>query len=275
MAFRTLVLALAALGANTSAPSALAPFSSERNDYNLSFAAGDRLAVFARSEADFARATIFVSERGGAKWSMPRPISFTDPRFSDSDPWLTPNGRTLYFVSDRPAAGREADRRDLDIWRAHRLPSGGWGQPEHLGSGINGRGPELGPELHGDVLTFAAARRSGKGGLDIYAAPRIGGGFGPPALIEGPFNGAESDSDFTLSADGTTAAFWRGSGGKGLIMVALRTRTGWSEPTALGPTVNHGAFNFTPSFSADGRRLFFASMAEGSALADIFVAKLP
>ncbi len=275
MPFRTLLLALAALGATTSAPRPLAPFSSERNDYNLSLAADERLAVFARSDADFAHAAIFVAERRGGSWSPPRPISFADPRFSDSDPWLTPDGLTLYFVSDRPAAAREADRSDLDIWRAQRLPNGGWSQPEHLGAGINGRGPELGPELHGNVLTFAAARRSGKGGLDIYAAPRVGSAFGPPALLDGPFNGPESDSDFTLSADGRTAAFWRGSGGKGLIMVARRTKTGWSEPAALGPTVNHGAFNFTPSFSAGGGRLFHASMAEGSTLADIFVAKLP
>jgi Tol biopolymer transport system component len=191
---------------------------------------------------------------------------------SDSDPWLTPDGRTLYFVSDRPAAAREVGRTDLDIWRARRLPGGRWSEPEHLGATVNGKGPELGPEIHGGVLTFAAARRTGKGGLDVYAARAEGAGFAAPVLLEGPVNSAESDSDFTISADGRHAAFWRGSGGKGRIMLVLRTAEGWSEPTALGPNVNRGAFNFTPSFSPDGRRLTFASMAEGSAFADIFVA---
>jgi hypothetical protein len=232
----------------------------------------ERIAVFARSQADFQQARILVSVRRQGAWSEPQPISFTKAGVSDSDPWLTPDGRWLYFVSDRPAAAREAGRTDLDLWRSRRQANGSWGEPEHLGATINGRGPELGPEVHGGVLTYSAARRSGKGGLDIYAAALVGSGFGAPVLLEGPFNSAESDSDFTIAPDGRTAAFWRGSGGKGRIMVSRRKGAAWGAPVALGPAVNHGALNFTPAFSSDGRRLTYASIAEGSALADIFVA---
>jgi dipeptidyl aminopeptidase/acylaminoacyl peptidase len=264
-------LVLAALGV-AAGGEALRPFSSAASDYNLSMDRSERIAVFARSDADFANARIMVSKRRGKGWTDPQPISFTSEGVSDSDPWLTPDGRTLYFVSDRPAPGREAGRTDLDIWRARRLASGEWGEPEHLGATINGRGPELGPELHGDTLTFSAARRSGKGGLDIYSAQLSEGGFAAPALIEGPINSAESDSDFTISLDGNIAAFWRGSNGKSRIMLSRRTVNGWGEPVVLGPAINRGAFNFTPAFNRDGRHLTFASMAEGSALADIFVA---
>jgi Tol biopolymer transport system component len=268
------IMLLAAMLGSAPAGEPLRPFSSPASDYNLSMDRAERIAVFARSHADFQNARILVSVRTQGSWSEPQPISFTKAGASDSDPWLTPDGRTLYFVSDRPAAAREAGRTDLDIWRSRRLADGSWGEPEHLGAAINGRGPELGPELHGNVLTFSAARRSGKGGLDVYAAPVTASGFGAPALLEGPFNSPDSDSDFTIAPDGRTAAFWRGSGGKGLIMVSRRTKSGWSEPEPVGPAINHGAFNFTPAFTRDGRRLTYASMAEGSALADIFVASL-
>jgi hypothetical protein len=274
----TIRLILAAmLAASAGSPQPLAPFSSDRNDYNLSIDRAERVAVFARSDADFQHARILVSERVRGRWSEPLPIAFTDPRYSDSDPWLTPDGRTLYFVSDRPTTER-GSRTDLDIWRSVRTVAG-WSAPEHLGAVVNGPGPELGPELHGGVLTFSTVRRGGRGGLDIYAARQQGSSFSAPELLSGPFNSTESDSDFTLSRDGRTAAFWRGGAGTAKIFVARRTATGWSEPRPLPPSINHGPFNFTPAFLADGRRLAWASTAvrtgQDEGLADIFVAKLP
>ena len=236
--------------------------SSPQNDYNLSEAG--RTRVFARSEAEFRNAKIMVSQRTRAGWSEPRPIAFSDPRWSDSDPWLTPDGRTLYFISDRPAPGRAEGARDYDIWRARRTASGAWSAPERLG-----------PELHGATLYFASARRSGRGGLDIYAAPAAGTGFARAAFLEGPFTGTGSESDFTLSPDGRTALFWRsGEGGTGLLHIARRTANGWTEPQPLPAAINRGPFNFTPSFAQGGRTITYASTgADG--LADIYRARLP
>lgn len=248
--------------------------SSPQNDYNLSEAG--RTRVFARSEAEFRNARIMVSERTRAGWSEPRPIAFSDPRWSDSDPWLTQDGRTLYFISDRPASGRADGAGDYDIWRARRTATGAWSAPERLGPEVNSAGQELGPELHNGTLYFSSARRSGRGGLDIYAAPADGTGFARAALLEGPFNGAVSDSDFTLSPDARTALFWRsGENGTGRLHIARRTASGaWSEPTPLPAAINRGPFNFTPSFSRDVRTITYASTGPDG-LADIYRARLP
>jgi hypothetical protein len=271
-------LAAAASLAAPAAPRLVQWLSSNSNDYNPSYAAKESLLVFARSEAEFANARIYISERRKGVWSEPAPISFSSPSHADSDPWLTPDGRTLYFISDRPAAGREAGRTDYDIWRASRTGSG-WSAPEHLGPAINGRGQELGPELHGNALYFASARRSGVGGLDIYRSLANGSGFAQPTLLEGPFNSAESDSDFTLNAAGNAALFWRTVAGKGLLHLSRRTGTAWSTPEPLPPSINIGDFNFTPSFSRDGRRFHYASTAtragQAKGLADIYEAHLP
>ena len=251
------------------------------NDYNLNTDRAERTMVFARSEADFRNARIMIAMRRSprVRWSVPQPIAFSDPRWSDSDPWLTPNGRTLYFISTRPAPGREAGRSDYDIWRSARTASG-WSAPEHLGPGVNGRGQELGPELHGGRLYFASARRSGRGGLDIYSAPASGSGFGAATLLEGPINGADSESDFTLSHDGRTAMFWRsGAEGTARIHILYRTGDGWSDPIPLPPAINHGPFNFTPHFSADEYGILYASTrprhGQPQGLADIYRAPLP
>lgn len=253
----------------------VAAASSPMNDYNFSLDRAERRLVFARSEAEFRNARIFTAERGRGAWQTAAPISFTDPRFSDTDPWLTPDGRTLYFVSDRPLPTRP-DKRDLNIWRATWGRSG-WNAPEPLGPEVNSPGPELGPELHDGVLYFSSARKAGKGGLDLYAARLAGAGFAPAALLEGPFNSTESDSDFTLTANGTLAAFWRGNQ-NGRIHVSRRTPRGWTEPQPLGADINFGPFTFTPSFSRDGKRLRFASTApragQDAGMADNYEAPL-
>jgi hypothetical protein len=253
------------------------PASSPLNDYNPSVDRAGRHMVFARSEADFRNAKIYVAARRGRGWSAPERIAFSDDRYSDSDPWLTPDGRTLYFVSDRPTPRRPA-KKDLDIWRS-RLVNGRWSAPEHLGDSVNSPGPELGPEVHGGVLTFSSVRKGGRGALDLYAAP-IGDGLpGPAALLDGPFNSAESDSDLTFSADGKRAAFWRGSGPAARIFVSVQSADGWSDPQPLPEAVNIGPFNFTPAFSRDGQWLHFASTkprdGQAHGMADIYRVKLP
>lgn len=273
----TLLLAAAAIAP----PELLAPVSSPMNDYNYSTDAAQRTMVVARSEADFRNAKILVAtrRRSNDKWSAPQPIAFFDDRWSDSDPWLTPDGRTLYFISTRPAPGREEGRADYDIWRSQRTATG-WSAPEHLGPEVNSRGQELGPELHGGTLYFSSGRRSGKGGLDIFRAAATPGGFAKAELLDGPVNTTASESDFTLRPDGRAAMFWRsGEGGSAAIHISYRTAAGWSEPAPLPASINHGPFNFTPSFSRNGRAITYASTkartGQEAGLADIYSAPLP
>lgn len=276
---KSLSVAMAAALLIAAAPPAatiVEAYSSPLNDYNFGTDAKERTAVFARSQAEFANARIYVSEKSAGKWSMPAPIGFSDERYSDSDPWLTPDGRTLYFVSNRPTAGDGA-RTDLDIWRSTRSAKG-WSRPEHLAM-VSSPGPELGVELHGETLYFSSVRKGGKGGLDIYAARRRSDSFEAPMLLDAPINGPNSESDFTLSRDGRLAVFWRSVGGKGMLHMSRRTAAGWSEPRLLPAEANPGDFNFTPHFSSDGRNLWFASTAmrpgQEAGMADIHVAKLP
>lgn len=251
--------------------------SSERSDYNLGTSADGRHRVFARSDAQFANARIFESVRSASGWSVPQPIAFSDARWRDSDPWLTADGQTLYFISDRPTPAR-GDRHDLDLWRAHRTDDG-WSAPEHLGDAVNSPGEELGPERHGDTLYFASSRAGGLGGLDLYAARIDGDRVGAAQALPGPLNSAASESDLTFGPDGRTAVFWRVVDRRLLLHVATRAGDGWSAPKALGDAANPGPMQITPAFAADGRSLTFASDAprtgQDAGLFDLYRVRWP
>lgn len=277
MASMLSIAILAAIGAST--PQPLSVVSSDLNDYNLSIDSAAQTLVVARSEADFRNARILTADRTGDHWSELRPISFSNDRFSDSDPWLTPDGKTLYFISTRPAPARAEGRTDYDIWRAVRTKNG-WSEPEHLGPEVNSVGQELGPELHDGLLYFSSARRGGHGGLDIYSARATALGFDPAVALAEPINSSSSDSDFTLSIDGSMALFWRGGNdGGATIYLVRRVNNDWTAPELLPASINLGPFNFTPSFGADGQALYLASTrvraGQPAGMADIYEVALP
>lgn len=247
------------------------------NDYNFNMSADRRALVFARSQANFQGAQIMVAEQGAdGVWPQAQPIAFSDDRYKDSDPWLTPDGDTLYFVSNRPTPSRP-DKKDTDIWRSRRL-SGVWQAPEHLGDVVNSPAVELGPELHGGVLYFNSAR---SGDLNIYASKMTAdGAAGAAMVLPAPINSPSPEGDFTLTPDGRMALFWSLRDGKGRIYAVHRQRDGWGSAIALSDSVNKGDFQFTPQVIPDkgGDRLAFASTVarpgQAAGMADIYTVPL-
>jgi hypothetical protein len=251
-----------------SAAALLAPgeISTNRNEYNYTSVPASGVAVFARSDAKFAAAKILIV-KGKAP---PELIEFSDPRYSDSDPQISPDGRTLWFVSDRPVDGERA-RSGLNIWRSD-LVEGRWAAPRPI-TLANSVGVELGPEVHSGNLTFNSIRPGGAGGLDIWSMP-LAGDVSPQPL-PAPINSKANEGDFTLSKNGRVALFWsdRGGGaGGGDIWLSVKRADGWGDPVNLGPAVNGPGFDFTPSLSADEQTLYFASVRASGApgMADVY-----
>jgi Tol biopolymer transport system component len=233
--------------------------STAANEYNPSLSPDGRTLVFARSEPDFRSPRILFSHLRGGRWSAPEPAPFAVEGRGDSDPTWAPDGRTLYFVSDRPAPGRDSARTDLDLWRVRRQGDG-WGAPEHLGAAVNSPAQELGPEWHDGWLYFGSSRGGRARMLDLFRAREAGGGFGAAEAMEA-WNSPASEGDPEFSPDGATVLFWSnrpGGQGGGDLFVSRRVGETWSAPEPAAG-LNSPAFDFTPDFSRDGRWLYFAS----------------
>lgn len=115
---------------------------------------------------------IFVCIRTPDGWSKPINLgSKINTPFAERTPFLSSDGKTLYFASDgHPGLGR------LDIYRSERINPNSWTEwttPENLGKEVNSGDDDWGyrESFVGDSAFFASRNRAdGFGGLDIYSA---------------------------------------------------------------------------------------------------------
>ncbi len=150
---------------------------------------------------------------GQGGWSEPE-VEFQE--FGDSittaHPAITPDGLTLYFVSDMPGGLGEKD-----IWKVTRESSGGaWGSPLNMGEQVNTPGNELYPYVHSDgTLYFSTDSRIGLGGLDIYKARLDEVGNWNLENMKPPINSSEDDFGITFESEVERGFFSSARKGRG------------------------------------------------------------
>lgn len=257
-------------GAGTFAPGTI---SDERWQWRITFTPNGQDAYFAVSDEFFPasrHATIMMSSRqDDGTWSTPEVAPFSG-QYSDMDPFLSPDGRRLYFSSIRPLDG--VDRPDLDIFYVERTARG-WGAAVRLGPEVNSDLDELYPSVSAAGTLYFGVGPFGPtpdADWDIYRAERNGDGFAgrqPLAEINTdlPFDPADPTADWEfnpeISIDGRTLVFTSlrpGGYGFGDLYVSRLHRGAWSEPVNLGPAVNTENDEFHPTLSRNGRTLYFA-----------------
>ena len=172
--------------------------------------------------------TIYSARFTDGAWSEPSIVAFSGT-YNDDDPFVSPDGEWLYFVSDRPAVNG-GDTTAGDIWR-YRLASSG--KPERLG--ISSEAAEYSPVItDSDVLYFASARDGGAGQGDIYRALPDGDGFAEPELLGPAINSATGEWNVWVSADETEMLFEASSRPTnvsipGDLYYSRRTDAGWAD----------------------------------------------
>ncbi len=113
-----------------------------------------------------AGASIMVRRKAGGRWGEPEALVLGPDSLVFAHPALTPDGNTLFFVSDMPGGfgGK-------DIWKVTRSSGGEWGIPENLGVKINTPADEMFPTVRNDGrLYFSSDGLVGYGGLDLFEA---------------------------------------------------------------------------------------------------------
>ncbi|MDX2414514.1 MAG: PKD domain-containing protein, partial [Bacteroidales bacterium] len=137
---------------------------------------------------------IYFASLQDGEWTDIEAFVFNDSTYSNTTPWLTGDGRHLYFASNMPGG-----MGGSDIYRSEKSETG-WGKPENLGANINTKGNEVYPFLTAEgKLFFASDGHPGLGKKDIYMSEEIENAWLPPIHLESPINGKEDD--FSLITD--------------------------------------------------------------------------
>ena len=108
---------------------------------------------------------IYESQLVNGKWSEGRELPFCSEAYSVGHPAISPDGSTLYFISDMPGG---FGGKDIYV---SNLRNGRWSRPANMGADINSEGDEMFPSVQSDGgLHFASDGLGGFGGLDVFEA---------------------------------------------------------------------------------------------------------
>ena len=158
---------------------------------------------------------LWVTRRTEQGWQPATNLGpLVNSEYNDYGPALTPDGKTLYFASNRPqpsdtqqpspdawpATVREdLFRRTYDLFAAPITPRGpGQAQPlPALNTPHNEGAPCVSPV--GNFVYFSSDRPGGEGGFDVYRARCIQGEFESPANLGPTLNTAANELDLGLT----------------------------------------------------------------------------
>src|SRR5690606_13475631 len=201
------------------------------SDFNVGTAGisadGQRMLIFMGGASD--PGSIFVIERSGESWSKPSVVANTlnTPKYLESTASITPDGKTIYFASDRLNG-----YGGLDIYKTVLQPNGSWSAPVNLGPGINTKANEDAPFIHPDqkTLFFTSDGHNSMGGRDIFMTKLVGDKWSTPENMGYPVNTTANDNYFTLIADGTRGYFSSdrkgGMGGQDIYYLDMPAESG-------------------------------------------------
>lgn len=207
---------------------------------------------FVRSSPKFEGWRILVSHCAAHGWSEP-----TSPAFAgdgvEADPWFTPDGEALYFISTRSTDG--VKRKDLDIWRIARTDAGVWGTPVRLPEPVNSGAQEWFPRLAPDGwLYFGSGRAGGLGKTDIWRARVDAQGRWTVANLGAPINTAGDEYEPLVSPDGSRMIVMADGG----LYMSRRESDTWTKRTKLSAEVNVNGSEIGAALSPSGNTLLFA-----------------
>ena len=248
------------------------PINTMWDEGELSFA-DDGTMVYCSARKDLAVAPgdpkdlyIATFDQDTGSWSTPgnmgmpvnaAPATNVDPlRLGDDrEPWITGDGSTIYFKSDRLATTSPRNANDLFITH---LVDGTWTTPELIPSPIStDAGNEHCPAIlqDGQTLCFASRREGGYGGSDIWCSRQDSSGRWQEPVNQGSnINTAAEEFHFSQDADGVVYFTSNRPGGFGGQDIWGATQLGentWSPAVNLGPRVNTDSADMCPALLPD------------------------
>jgi outer membrane protein OmpA-like peptidoglycan-associated protein len=136
-------------------------------------------------------------------------LPFNNDDYSTGHPFITNDGKKLYYISDMPGGYGGTDIYVVTINDGH------YGAPKNLGPTVNSKYKEYTPFVDGNILYFSSNKPGGKGGFDIYMT-KLDESIPEPINLGKPMNSKGDDISFIIDNQTQTGYFSSNRrGGKG------------------------------------------------------------
>src|ERR1700753_271782 len=186
----------------SAAPSLFGPrvISTEDDEFGVTFSPDGKACFFTKRTPSTISSSTYVicsSHLVNGKWTQPAIASFSG-KYKDFNPFISPDGTKLFFISNRPGPGKTT--RDGDIWMVPKKGEG-WGEPENIGAPVNTPGWELSCAVtaNGSIYFISLNTTTGKQGL--YRSRPSNGKYDTPEYIGDSVNNFDDASDIYVSPD--------------------------------------------------------------------------
>ncbi|HRK53819.1 MAG TPA: OmpA family protein [Cyclobacteriaceae bacterium] len=145
------------------------------NDGCVTFSPDGRIMIFAKGNTGKRKGNpdvdLYMSRFRNGEWEEPRQININQPDSWESTPAFGPDGRTLYFSSNR-----KGGFGGLDIYTARMDSRGRFSRVRNMGPDINTSGNETFPYVsESNKLFIASDGHPGYGMLDMFEVKRVNG----------------------------------------------------------------------------------------------------
>lgn len=200
---------------------------------------------------------MYLSHFKNGTWSVPETLPFSG-EYRDSDPLISVDNRTLYFVSDRPAEGLEPNR--FHAWSAERTASG-WTNLHPLRGPVNEKGNTEFVSFAANGNLYFTSDRSGSS-FDVYRSRLVNAQYQPAESLGPVVNDGRYTIEAFVAPDESfilLGSFARDSLGNADLYITYNENGVWSKPVNFGPSINTKARDYSPRISPDGRYLLFSS----------------
>jgi Tol biopolymer transport system component len=230
-------------------------------EFNASFTPDSRTVFFSKGTTNWDILALFSSSIEKGNWGKPVLLPFSG-KYRDADPFVSFDGKKLFFISDRPVNGNPFKNFDYHIFYVDLNNGKVVSEPKLVELPLlNGLSP-LYPSVAANGNMYFTATVNGKN--NIYVSEWKDGGYQQPQSLS--FNTDElHDLDPVVAFDESFLIFSsnnrKGLGGSDLY-ISYRKNGNWREPLNLGPKVNSRTVEMAPGLSRDNKKLYFTSYRE-------------
>lgn len=231
------------------------PVNTPLDEFSPSVTADGRTMVYNSKKLGERYQSLYISERDeDGQWSKPRALRELNSIYNDEAPYITPDGKLIFFASDRdgstemPADASGRVRVSFDIYWSRKEPnSNRWSRPLPVPGGVNTPDHERSPslDLRTGRLFFARWPFGDFENSRIYEASYSGGRFVNAKALPQSINSGHQEAAFVPALDRENGYYFasRRPGGRGGwdIYYASYANNSYGDAKPLDERVNSEA----------------------------------